>query len=154
MRWLLFCLVLFFFSPTGHSINNIHESVCVGSVLAPGKDKIRTDSWSLFWQTHYAEQCFGVSWCTRGDVQDGLTFVSAVIFCCFLVTQSCPTVLRPHRLQPARLLCPWNFPDKNAGVGFHFLLQGNCCVYRCENIDTVEKMTVHITRERSNLFLL
>ena len=25
----------------------------------------------------------------------------------------------------ARLLCPWNFPGKNAGVGCHFLLQGN-----------------------------
>ena len=30
-----------------------------------------------------------------------------------------------HGLQPARLLCPWNFPGKNAGVGCHFLLQGN-----------------------------
>ena len=26
--------------------------------------------------------------------------------------------------QPARLLCPCNFPDKNTGVGCHFLLQG------------------------------
>ena len=24
----------------------------------------------------------------------------------------------------ARLLCPWDFPDKNIGVGCHFLLQG------------------------------
>ena len=28
-----------------------------------------------------------------------------------------------HRLQPSRLLCPWDFPGKNAGVGCHFLLQ-------------------------------
>ena len=27
-------------------------------------------------------------------------------------------------LQPVRLLCPWDFPDKNTGVGCHFLLQG------------------------------
>ena len=27
-------------------------------------------------------------------------------------------------LQPARLLCPWDFPDKNTGVGCHFLLHG------------------------------
>ena len=33
--------------------------------------------------------------------------------------------LRPHRLQPARLLCPWDFPGKNTGVGCHFLLQGS-----------------------------
>ena len=29
-----------------------------------------------------------------------------------------------HGLQPARFLCPWNFPGKNSGVGCHFLLQG------------------------------
>ena len=40
-----------------------------------------------------------------------------------LVTQSCPT-LRPHGLKPARLLCPWDFPGKNTGVGCCFLLQG------------------------------
>ena len=32
--------------------------------------------------------------------------------------------LRPHGLQPTRLLCPWDFPGKNTGVGCHFLLQG------------------------------
>ena len=39
------------------------------------------------------------------------------------VTQSCPTLQR-HGLQPARLLCSWNSPGKNTGVGCHFLLQG------------------------------
>ena len=29
----------------------------------------------------------------------------------------------PHRWQPTRLPCPWDFPGKNTGVGFHFLLQ-------------------------------
>ena len=32
--------------------------------------------------------------------------------------------MRSHGLQPARLLCPWDFPGKNTGVGCHFLLQG------------------------------
>ena len=32
--------------------------------------------------------------------------------------------LRPYGLKPARLLRPWNFPGKNAGVGCHALLQG------------------------------
>ena len=31
--------------------------------------------------------------------------------------------VRPHRQQPTRLLCPWDFPGKNIGVGCHFLLQ-------------------------------
>ena len=32
--------------------------------------------------------------------------------------------LRPRGLRPTRLLCPWNSPGKNAGVGCHSLLQG------------------------------
>ena len=31
---------------------------------------------------------------------------------------------RPHGLQPTRLLCPWDFPGKSAGVGCHCLLRG------------------------------
>ena len=31
--------------------------------------------------------------------------------------------VRPHRLQPTRLSCPWDSPGKNTGVGCHFLLQ-------------------------------
>ena len=33
-------------------------------------------------------------------------------------------LLRPHGLQPTRLLYPWDFPGKNPGVGCHALLQG------------------------------
>ena len=33
--------------------------------------------------------------------------------------------LRPHGLQPTELLCPWDFPGKNTGVGCYFLLQGD-----------------------------
>ena len=32
-------------------------------------------------------------------------------------------VLQYFGWQPTRLFCPWNFPGKNTGVGFHFLLQ-------------------------------
>ena len=32
--------------------------------------------------------------------------------------------LRPHRLQPARLLCPWDFLGNSTGVDCHFLHQG------------------------------
>ena len=32
--------------------------------------------------------------------------------------------LQPHGLQPARLLCPWDSPGKNTGVGSLSLLQG------------------------------
>ena len=38
---------------------------------------------------------------------------------CSVVSDS----LRLHGLQPTRFLCPWDFPGKNAGVGYHFLPQ-------------------------------
>ena len=31
--------------------------------------------------------------------------------------------VRPHRRQPTRILCSWDSPGKNTGVGCHFLLQ-------------------------------
>ena len=31
--------------------------------------------------------------------------------------------VRPHRRQPTRLLCPWDSPGKNTGLGCHLLLQ-------------------------------
>ena len=42
--------------------------------------------------------------------------------CCFLFE----SVKVPNSLQPHAhfLLCPWNSPGKNTGVGCHFLLQG------------------------------
>ena len=47
------------------------------------------------------------------------TFRVSVCVWASSVPQSCQT-LRPARLWPARLLCPWNFPGKNTGVGSHF----------------------------------
>ena len=43
--------------------------------------------------------------------------------CCCLVTVS--DSLQPHGLYLARLLCLWDVPGKNTGVGCRFLLQGN-----------------------------
>ena len=38
--------------------------------------------------------------------------------------------LRLHRLQAARLLCPWDFPGKNTEEGCHFVLQGASSIPR------------------------
>ena len=51
------------------------------------------------------------------DVWD---FTSPVCINCLVVSDS----LRPQGLEPARLLCPWDSPGKNTGVGCHPLLQG------------------------------
>ena len=37
-----------------------------------------------------------------------------------------PHCLGLHALWPTRLLCPWNFPGKNTGVGCHFLHLLHC----------------------------
>ena len=52
------------------------------------------------------------------------SFLRATVYCdgvSFLVVSDS---LQPHRLQPARLLCPGASPGKNTGVGCHSLLQG------------------------------
>ena len=43
-----------------------------------------------------------------------------LLFSCSVVSNS----LWPPGLQPTRLLCPWDSPSKNTGVGCHSLLQG------------------------------
>ena len=44
--------------------------------------------------------------------------------CVCVCAQSCLTFLWVYGRQPARLLCPWDFPGKDTGVCCHFLLQG------------------------------
>ena len=39
---------------------------------------------------------------------------------CSVVTDS----FRPHGLRPTRLLCPWDSPGENTGVGCHAFLRG------------------------------
>ena len=68
--------------------------------------------------------------------------------------------LQPRGLQPAKLLCPWDFPGKNTGVGCHFLLQGiflmqgsNPSLFReFFNIRATCEATVHgVTKSRTRL---
>ena len=43
--------------------------------------------------------------------------------CCCCIASVVSDSVRPHGLQPTRLLRPWDCPGKNTGVGCHFLLQ-------------------------------
>ena len=63
---------------------------------------------------------------TTQTSQQLLHFYKSVNYlkCCCLVTKLCPTLLRPHCLQPTKLLCPWGFRGKNTEVGCHFFLPG------------------------------
>ena len=55
----------------------------------------------------------------------GLVPHALTILCCYCcLVQVVSSSLRPHGLQPERLLCPWDFPGKNTGAGCHSLRQG------------------------------
>ena len=55
--------------------------------------------------------------CLTNQCLDFCTFTVDIITGCVLVAQSCPTLCDP-------MVCPWNSPHKNTGVGCHSLLQG------------------------------
>ena len=44
--------------------------------------------------------------------------------CCCLVVSIVSDSVQPYGLQPTRLLCPWDSPGRNTGVGCRALLQG------------------------------
>ena len=54
---------------------------------------------------------------------DGWGCVPSLLFGGGLVSKSVP-FLYPMDCSPTRLLCLWDSPGKNTGVGCHFLLQG------------------------------
>ena len=62
-------------------------------------------------------------WCFTCTVK-GFSHTHTCICVCVELLQSCPTVCSPMDLQLSRLLCPWDSPGKNTGVGCHVLPQG------------------------------
>ena len=58
---------------------------------------------------------------TAKEVQQ--CFIDAVVGVASVIKLS-PTLLWAHGLKSARLIYPWNFPGRNTGVSFHFLLPG------------------------------
>ena len=50
----------------------------------------------------------------------GTVYVLILLVSCSVMSGS----LKPHGLQPARPLCPWDSPGRNTGVGSHSLLLG------------------------------
>ena len=63
-----------------------------------------------FWESVYIFSLDVV----RPSLQPGKTMLA-----CSALSDS----FKPHGLEPSRLFCPWDFPDKNSGVGCHVLLQ-------------------------------
>ena len=51
-------------------------------------------------------------------------YICIHIYACVLSDFSCVRFFMTYELLPAKLLCPWDSPGKNTGVGCHALLQG------------------------------
>ena len=64
----------------------------------------------------------------------GTIYVLVLLVSCSVMSDS----LKPHVLQPARPLCPWDSPGKNTGVGSHALLQG---IYLIQGIKPASHMS-------------
>ena len=67
---------------------------------------------AIWWEVYKTLEC--------GKHHDKGHGISGSLSVCSVMYDS----LLPHGLQPAWLLCPWDFPVKNTGAGCHFLLQG------------------------------
>ena len=50
-------------------------------------------------------------------------YILCNLFVVFVKSVGHILLLPPYRLQPTSLLCLWDFPGKNTGVGCHLLLQ-------------------------------
>ena len=57
----------------------------------------------------------------QGSVLISVTNIQGSVCSCCLVAKSRLTLCDPMDAQPARLLCPWDFPGKNTGVCYHFI---------------------------------
>ena len=90
------------------------------------------NQWSLFRSIPNSGPC--VSWSSHWmrAIPSGGPLVRWPLLCVCVCVCVClhahsvasNSLRRSHGLKPARLLYPWNFPGKNTGVGYSFLLQG------------------------------
>ena len=55
---------------------------------------------------------------------------------------------QPHGLQFTRLLCPWNFPGKNNGMGSYFQLQG---IFPDSGIESLSLVSLALTSRFSTI---
>ena len=89
----------------------------------PLKKGMATHSRILAWRIPWIEKTGGLQ--SKGLQRVGNNWATDTHRCVYVLGYSVTSdSLWPHGLYLARLLCPWNFPGKNPGVGCHFLLQG------------------------------
>ena len=142
IEWLVFKGVLSFYccsSPDSYqsSLNGpsrLSQGLATRDALKPGYAAVLSSS-----QHHSASMyLFAVviiNWSFSQVLQEVLTGLKFCLVSCLTlsylqckeesdVAQLCLTLCDPMDCSPTRLLCPWDFPGKNPGVGCYFLLQG------------------------------
>ena len=84
----------------------------------------QVDIWPQTWKPKLTVSSQRIWWMLKFCFMLELSSLYTMLTCSAAATsrQLSPTV-RPYRRQPIRLLCPWDSPGKNTGVGCHFLLQ-------------------------------
>ena len=96
------------------------DSICSFQIISK-------NLWAIFWNTSI------YVWFIMSEIHWPLFSLShlaesvGISHCCPLYTAcvlSCVQVFATPWTVAPRLLCPWDFPGKNPGVGCHFLLQG------------------------------
>ena len=79
--------------------------------------------WSLAWEDPLEEGMVTTPVCLPGESHGQRSLVGYSLLLLLLSHFSHVRLCVPHRWQPTRLPYPWDSPDKNTGVGCHFLLQ-------------------------------
>ena len=79
----------------------------------------------------FYESMPGVVFQSNPHEQEWGVCVCVCVFSCSVVSD----FFQSHELQAARLLCPWNSPGKNTGVGCHFL---------CQKISSTQGLNPHL----------
>ena len=130
--------------PTEHPLHSGDKSICplywvlistlFSSHVSPRCDLMKKRNFTIrgWIAMRFRAQTWVRTLGFRSKLHDWLSKWSAVSYLASLPVPrvhvlSCsvvPDSLQPHGLQPFRLLCPWDSPSKNTGVGCHALLQG------------------------------
>ena len=82
------------------------------------------------------------------------------IYCCYCcwVTSVVSISVWPHRRQPTRLPCPWDFPSKITGVGCHFLLLTQRGIFLIQRLNPsllhCRKILYHLSHQGSLRFFI
>ena len=104
-----------------HGILQVRILEGVGIPFSRGPSQAR--GWT---QVSHIARRFFIIWATREAHNSWYwnTFLNNCDYVMVVQSLSCVQLMWPYGLYPARLLCPWDSPGKNTGVGCHFLLHG------------------------------